>query len=179
VLVLILLTMPSMKRICEHLKSNVAKVLAEWERLVQEEPWYSLPADHRIDNLPDTIIGMVNASLCDPSDIEAHRDHVAAATKHGEDRRKQGIPEHMMLTEYHLLRQAIWYYLVENMGPSERVVNAIMRIDIAITTATNASMWGYHREEIEALGKWEEGIARITTSSPLLQVAGPSAGTAG
>lgn len=158
-----------MKRICEHLKANVSSILLEWERLVKAEPWYSLPPDHRIDSLPDVIIGLVNASLCDPKDLEAHRQQVVAACEHGEHRRQQGIPEHLILTEYHLLRQAIWYYLIGEMGAQHTVVDAIMRIDSAITTATNASMWGYHRSEIEALGEWEKGIDRIIRTAPLLQ----------
>jgi len=157
-----------MNEICEDIKRHVPDVLLEWERRVREQPWYSLPAGHRIANLPDVIVGLVEASLCSPADEEAHRRKVEAAAEHGEHRRRQGIPEHLILTEYHLLRSAIWYYLVGKFGSSARTTEAIMRIDTAITLATNASMWGYHREEIEAMGKWEEGVERMISSSPLL-----------
>lgn len=157
-----------MNEICEDIKGNVPEVLLEWERRVREQPWYSLPADRRVANLPDVIVGMVEATLCSPADERAHRRTIEAAAEHGEHRRRQGIPEHLILTEYHLLRQAIWYYLVGKFGSSARTTEAIMRIDTATTIAANASMWGYHREEIEALGKWDEGIERIVSSSPLL-----------
>lgn len=157
-----------MMEICDDIKENASEVMAEWERLVREQPWYSLPAKHRIDNLPDVVVGLVEASLCRPMAEDAHRMNVNAAVEHGESRRAQQIPEHLMLTEYHLLRQAIWYYLERRFGPSDRVTSAIMRIDTAITLATNASMWGYFRAEIEAQGKWEEGLERIVRSSPLL-----------
>jgi len=158
-----------MKQICQNIKSHVSDVLVRWERLVREQPWYSLPADHRIDGLPEVIVGLVEASLCNPVDRESHRQEVEAALTHGENRRKQGIPEHLIFTEYHLLRQALWYYLVDTYGSSDRVTEAIMRLDGAISLATNASMWGYHRPEIEALGKWDEGLERIIESSPFLR----------
>ena len=157
-----------MREICEDIKENVHAVIAEWERLVREQPWYLLPAEHRVNNLPAVVVGLVEASLCRPVAEDAHRMNVTAAVEHGESRRAQRIPEHLMFTEYHLLRQAIWYYLERKFGSSDRVTSAIMRIDTAITLATNASMWGYFRAEIEAQGKWEEGVERIVRSSPFL-----------
>jgi hypothetical protein len=157
-----------MKAICEDIKSHVQEILADWEGLVREEPWYSLPREHRIDSLPAVVVGIVDASLCAPAEKEAHRAKVAAACEHGSTRREQGIPEHLILTEYHLLRWAIWRYLHRKFGPSDRVADAIMRIDMAITAATNASMWGYFRPEVEAQGKWEEAFDRIVASSPFL-----------
>lgn len=157
-----------MRAICEDIKSHVPEILADWERLVQEEPWYSLPREHRINSLPAVITGLVEASLCAPAEKEAHRAKVAAACEHGVSRREQGIPEHLISTEYHLLRRAIWHYLLRKFGPSDRVAGAIMRIDMAITAATNASMWGYYRKEVEAQGKWEEVFDRIVASSPFL-----------
>ena len=158
-----------MRTICEHIKDHTSEVLAEWERLLREQPWYSLPPEHRIDSLPDVIVGLVEASLCNPHDVQAHRQEIEAAAEHGGHRREQGIPEHMILTEYHLLRQAIWHYIVKQFGSSDQTTEAIMRIDTAITLATNASMWGYHKQEIEAMGKWEEGMERIISTSPIVQ----------
>ncbi len=45
----------------------------------------------------------------------------------------------------------------------------MMRIDSAISLATNASMWGYFRPEIEGSGNWKEGIERMISSSPLVR----------
>ena len=160
--------MHPIQQICDHLKSHVSDVLLEWEQLVREQPWYSLPPDHRIDSLPDVIIGLTEAALCRPADIESHWQKVNAAAEHGSHRREQGIPEHLLFTEYHLLRQAIWNYLVRTFGHPHVVVQAIMRIDTSISAATNASMWGYHRQEIEALGKWEEGMERIVQAQLVL-----------
>ena len=160
-----------MREICQDIKSHVSEVMVEWEQLVREQPWFSLPAEHRIDSLPDVIVGLVETSLCNPADEQSHRQKIEAAAEHGVHRREQGIPEHLILTEYHLLRQAIWHYILRKFGSSDGATDAILRIDTAITLATNASMWGYHREEIEAMGKWEEGIERITAKSPFLRLA--------
>jgi hypothetical protein len=156
-----------MKEIGEHLKVHVQDVLTEWERLVREQPWYSLPPDRRIDNLPEVIASLVNASLCTPANAAACRQVVEAAAVHGYHRREQGIPEHLILTEYHLLRQALWYYLVREFGGADSVNHAIMRLDSGITLTKNASMWGYHRPEIESMGRWDEGIERMSADSPL------------
>lgn len=161
-----------MRALGEDLKAHVPEVLVEWERLVREQPWYSLPADHRTNHLPEVIVGIVDAALCNPAALETHQRKAQAAAEHGFHRRQQDIPESLILTEYHLLRQAIWKYLLTTHGSSDRTVEAIMRIDSAITLATNASMWGYHRPEIEALGKWDEGMKRIVHSSAFLQHGG-------
>lgn len=157
-----------MRHLCEDLKENVPAILQEWERLVREEPWFSLPQEHRINNLPGVLLGLVEAALCSPESPESHRTKVVHAAEHGYNRREQGIPETLIFTEYHLLRQALWYYLVGRHGASDRVVRAIMRIDTAITTATNASMWGYYRPEVEAMGKWEESMERLIAAAPRL-----------
>jgi hypothetical protein len=157
-----------MRAICEDIKSNVPEVMAEWERRVKSQPWFILPREERAGTLAALVAELAESALCSPPDVEAHRRAVDAAAEHGEHRRRQGIPDATLFTEYHLLRQAIWSYLAAKHPPSAYLVDAISRIDTAITTATNASMWGYNREEIEALGKWEEGLDRITRSSPFL-----------
>lgn len=96
----------------------------------------------------------------------------AAPRRRGEHRREQGIPDHLILTEYHLLRQAIWNYLSTRFEASDQITEEIMRIDTAISTVTNASMWGYFRPEVEAQAKWEEAFERLVESSPLLRERG-------
>ena len=158
-----------MKQICEDIKAHTDEVIAEWEKLVREQPWYSLPRDHRVANLPEVVVGLVEASLCDPVDREAHRQKAWAAAEHGQLRRAQGVSEMLIFTELHLLRHAIWRYLMRTVGPTDRAVDAINRIDTAMTLATNAALWGYHREEIEALGKWPESLEALVEESPFLK----------
>lgn len=159
----------SLAEICQDLKTHVGEILRGWEERAHGEPWRSLSPEQRIDHLPSVVVGMAEASLCDPQDREAHRQKVAAAAEHGRTRRSQGIAEQVMLAEYHLLRQAIWAYLAERFGHSERTTDAILRIDSAATDATAASLWGYHRDELVALGSWDAGIERIAGLSPFLR----------
>jgi hypothetical protein len=155
-----------MRAIGEELKVHAREVLGEWEELVREQPWFSLPLEHRINSLPEVLAALADAALCNPGSLPAHRQALEAAALHGENRRQQGIPEHLILTEYHLLRQAIWYWLSARLGASDVTRAAIMRIDPAISMATNASMWGYYRVEVEGMGKWEEAMARILEYAP-------------
>jgi hypothetical protein len=158
-----------MQTLCEDLRTNVSEIVCTWQELLQKQPWFLHPKDSRNDTLPLVVIELVNAALCESASEEAHRRKVLAAAELGWLRRESDLPEHVMFTEFHVLRQAIWYYLDRKHGPSEQVSQAIFRIDAAITLAINASLWGYHRAEIEGLGKWDEGIHRIIQSSPFLQ----------
>jgi hypothetical protein len=155
-----------MERICESIRSQAPEVLIEWENVLREQPWYSLPAEHRTGGLADVVVGIADASLCEPGAEDVYRELVLASAAHGTHRREQDIPDHLILIEYHLLRQALWRFLTAKFGSAPDVVTAIMRIDMAITVATNASMWGYHRPEVEALGKWEVAIERIVADCP-------------
>jgi hypothetical protein len=158
-----------MKSLCEDLVTNVPEIVRTWEELLERQPWFLRPKGFRDDTLPEVVLGLISAALCEPACEEVHRKKVQAAAAMGWSRRVSGLPEHVMFTEFHVLRQAIWYYLERRYGLTEEVSQAIFRIDAALSLATNASMWGYHRSEIEALGKWEEGITRIIRSSPFLQ----------
>lgn len=163
-----------MRALGTDIKDNLAEIIEEWEILVREQPWFALPAENRTTHLPEVIVALVESSLCEPSDVASHRQIVEAAAQHGGSRRTQSVPEGLLLTEYHLLRQALWRYLTRKFGPSDRTVAAIMRMDTAITVATNASLWGYYREEIEALGKWGESVETLALSSPLLKSSKPN-----
>jgi hypothetical protein len=157
-----------MKKLGEAIQKNVSEIVTEWETMIRQQPWYSLPEEDRLEPLPAVIMGLVDAALCRPDSVEAHRANVEAAANHGRERRRHGVPEYLMFTEYHLIRQAIWYFVVRTFGASEYTAAAIMRIDGVISTSTNAAMWGYHREEIEGLGKWAEGIEGLVRSAQLV-----------
>jgi hypothetical protein len=161
-----------MKDICNDISEHVSDVLAEWEELVRDEPWISLPPQHRIDSLPDVIIGIVQCALCDPDDQELHRKAISHALEHGKHRRDQKISDQTMLAEYHALRQALWSYISKRFGHSEQSSRAIIRIDTGISVATKGSLWGYHNVELAAAGKWEDAVERILKTSPLTRLSG-------
>ena len=156
-----------MRTLCKDLRENVSVVLERWEALVRAQPWYSLPADTRLEGLDEVVLGVVEASLCEPMESKAHQRNVEAAARHGARRRAQGIPETMIATEFHLVRQALWGYLRARHPDAHRdVTEAILRIDAVILPATTACMWGYYRVEVEAMGKWDAAMERLVDEAP-------------
>ena len=156
-----------MKDICEDLKANARKLVEKWDRRTTGEPWVSLPKDYRVDHLPDVLVGITEASLCRPLDEEAHRENMWAAVHHGSQRRKQGVAEHVLFREYHLLREVIWRYLQKRDYPD--LLQAITRVDAAISLALMASLRGFYRNELEDEGQWSETIDNLLDSSPFLR----------
>lgn len=156
--------------VCDDLKAHVPEIVQEWEGITQEEPWTSLPKAHRIDELPAVAIGLFDAALCEPADPEAHRQKVLAAVSHGEQRREHGLPDAVLLTEFYLLREAIWRYLKRTKAAAV-ADHAILRIDNAIMLATRAALVGYHRGEYESRQRWPLAVDRLIAESPLLKVA--------
>lgn len=152
---------PEIHRIAEHLLANTDAILARWEDAVREEPWFSLPREHRVANLAAVVQAIAEASLLAPGSRDAIRKVVIAGAKHGFNRREQGIPESVIPIEFHLLRRALWRYLSETFSPREDTYSAIVAVDGQITHALNASMWGYYREEIDAHGGWENAIEKL------------------
>lgn len=159
-----------MRPVCDTLKANVPEIMREWEGITHEEPWTSLPKTYRVDALPDVAIGLFEASLCDPADPAAQRMKVEAALEHGARRRVHDFPDAVLLTEYYLLREAIWRYMVRTFD--DQVANdAILRIDSAIMLATRATLIGYHRAEYESQGRWDNVVDRLVEDAPLFKLA--------
>jgi hypothetical protein len=160
-----------MQQICDALKAGVPEILGRWKELLAELPWTSDLSDEGVDHLPEVVIGLVEASLCSPLDEDAHRQKVFAAARHGQDRRDQGWTERQLLQEYHILRQAIWWFLKATGNP--RATEVIFRIDTASTLATMASLRGFHRDLLEEQQRWPEALEEIVGDSPFLSQALP------
>jgi CheY-like chemotaxis protein len=141
------------------------KVLAEWERAVAEEPWFTLPREDRDGALPDVVVSLAEASLLQPNRDDSCRKAVVAAAAHGQRRRKQNIPETSIPIEFHLLQQAIARFLMNEFEPSDDLHAAIRALDGMISLALNACMWGYFRDEIEAQGMWAVAVDRLVESA--------------
>jgi hypothetical protein len=136
---------------CDEVKAHLPEILVEWHAITSENPWLSMPADARVDHLPDLINALNDAALCLPSDSTARLRLFTAAAAHGKDRRIHDFPDKLLLTEYYLLREAVWRY-IRRVAPPDEAGFAIMLIDSAITLASRASLYGYHESELEALG---------------------------
>lgn len=157
--------------IVAYLEEHTAEVVTEWERLLRR--YSSLqPGAHRIGTHLELILALAAISLCTPADLDAHRRLMNAAAEHGYGRRSQGVPEHVIPEEYHLLMNAL-RSLVGSKFRHNGADAALVQLGTATTLAINASMWGYYRAEIQALGRWDRGMERLMSLSPFLR-RGPS-----
>ena len=144
---------------------NTDAVLEEWEKLVREEPWFSLPREDRMGFLTEIVASLGEAAVIHPNETESCRKTVIAAAAHGRSRRTQNIPESLLPIEFHLLRRALWRYMTQKFPPSDDLHAAILAIDSSISLSLNACMWGYFRDEIEAQGMWETAVERLVESA--------------
>jgi hypothetical protein len=149
--------------LCGDLNAHVPAILAEWQAVAREEPWLSLPEEHRFDSIPDLLRELLRAALCGREAApRAYRAMVESAVEHGRQRRGQGFAHDLILSEYYLLREAVRRHLARTRAGGRGAVGDLLRVDAAISVATHASVLGYHRAEIEALGRWPaviEGVA--------------------
>lgn len=159
---------PLRDEVSRDLQANTERVVRRWEDRIREEPWSRLPDDWRVDHLPAVIEGLAATALGMPADREAVRGRIEEIARHGSERSRQGLEEVHVLREYHYLRLAIADYMFERWGPEESALDALIRVDAAITMATRASLLGYHRSNLEEQGTWSDALDRLIEDSPLL-----------
>lgn len=160
-----------MREIGRALLVGKLEIVGHWRALSEGSTWLRLPPSDQghVDLVPEVVVGIIEASLCAPADMEAHRKKVWAAAAHGEQRRTQGLSETTLLSEFSLLRQAFWSHIRGLPVSSADALEAVSRIDMAISLATMASLYGYHREELEGSGQWPSRIEQLVGDSPLLR----------
>lgn len=161
-----------MKSLCEELSDHVSEIVMDWEGVTRTEPWLLLPKGYGIDHLPEVAEALIEAAICAPKRQEAQRKLIRDSAKHGHDRREQQFGQDNVLVEYQLLRAAMEILLRRVAGP-ERAARALIQVDAAISIATRASLFGYHRAELEKSGRWPAILDELVGESPL-----PEAGAA-
>lgn len=153
--------------LAERMEAATAEIVSLWQQAADEEPWILLPDHDRIDFLPAVIERVAAAALGPVSDRTCLRSLIAAGAKHGDDRRRQGITDTVLLGETHLLRRAIWSWIRgQELEPAEETT-AIMRLDVMMSLAMRASLLGYHREQLDARGKWPAALERLVDEAPI------------
>lgn len=155
--------------LCATLDTHVDQILEEWLVLASEEPWMRLSREERLDDMRELIRAILDASLCSSHELEVHRRKIEAATRHGDQRRQQQFDAPLLLAGYHFIREAMRRHLAECGMPHRAVTDALMRIDVATTMATMASLRGFYRTEHEALGRWSEVVDEMARESLNLQ----------
>jgi CheY-like chemotaxis protein len=156
---------PAMQAIAAKIVEHPDEVLELWEKAVNAEPWFTLPREDREGFLSEVILSLTESALLHANQEDSCRKTVVAAAAHGRGRRAQNIPETSLPIEFHLLREALWRYLMREFAPSEDLRDAIIAIDSMIPLSLNACMWGYFRDEVEAQGIWEAALDRLVGSA--------------
>lgn len=151
----------AIREICEGLRARLPAIVDDLKGLAHEEPWLGLPPEDHLHALPELILGLVEAAICEPRDLQARRQCVHAAAEHGVVRRAQRMEQDVVFVEYHLLRRVLWRHIATPSRDPKHVTLAILRIDAAISVATRASLLGYHRAELEERGEWPRRIAAL------------------
>jgi hypothetical protein len=114
-------------------------------------PWIPHPT-RTWDHLPDLVHSLADAALTQSPGEADIRMLIATAMVHGNSRRNEGANLEEIFGDYYRLRTAMWEYLQERQIPANVATQAVLNIDRAITTATTASLLGYHERDIEADG---------------------------
>lgn len=131
-------------------EDDLARVIAEWERLSREEPWHLDPHRFGVDSLHETIRAVLHITTWGDTDGFAPERLVRTAAAHGEQRRAQGARDDALLREYHALRAALWRFFQDGPLDGPTAIAAIMRVDVAIGIATIVALRSYHRSELPA-----------------------------
>lgn len=157
----------AMGAICANLRASLPDVLEELKETISDLS-IDVPTDRHLAALPEVVVGMVEASVSDPQDVALHRACIEVAANHGEWRRRQNCPEDVLHREYAVVRETLNRHVARQELPQKRITEALIRIDMAATVATLASIRGFHRLELEQTGRWEGSLDRIARASPLL-----------
>lgn len=120
-----------------------AKVAALWHALSEQELDQKLPPELDLDHLPEVIRRLAAAAPAGPGHPAAEQ-LVRSSIKHGKHRREAGYADSIIFREYHVLRRFLWDELKGCGEPQDAIVTAILHIDAAMTTATAASIHGFH-----------------------------------
>jgi hypothetical protein len=113
----------------------------------------TLNLEERIDHLPPLLGHLLRAVFLRPSDPYDRVAMVNEAAHHGEQRRTRGFDEDAILHEYYLLRQLLWEEIREAFGAVGGEI-IIARVDVELSKAMAASVRGFHRDALEAQGRW-------------------------
>jgi hypothetical protein len=145
-----------MPTLCTILSDAISEIVARWEHLVDREPWSRLTPADRLDELPEFLTHLFDATIC-ARDAGGAERLVDAATRHGEQRRRVGLDYDRVMEESALLRRAVW-----ELAQSHRdEYHEMIRVDSGLTVALMASLRGYARTELEARGEWTSTLPRL------------------
>jgi len=140
---------------------SLVEMLVRHRTELMDEWWRGLGPDavvlRRSDSRTEPMTHVVDALLADlqreSRDPMIAPESVFAAAVHGTSRRMQAIGLELVLREFDVLRHAA-NNVLQRHSPAQAHRELGGRLDFVITTASLASLRGYHRDEFDALGQW-------------------------
>jgi hypothetical protein len=129
------------------------ELLGDWRRGLGTDAVILARTDVRTEpmlHVVDALLADLDRELREPMIAP---ESVFAAAVHGTSRRVQAVSLDLVLREFDVLRHAA-KAMLRRLSPSQMDGELIGRIDFVITTASLASLRGYHRDEFDALGQW-------------------------
>ena len=129
------------------------ELLDDWRRGLGPDATVLRRTDARTEpmmHVVDALLADLQRELREPMIAP---ESVFAAAVHGTSRRMQAIGLDLVLREFDALRHAA-NALLRRLSPSQTHRELAARLEFVITTASLASLRGYHRDEFDALGQW-------------------------
>lgn len=145
--------------------SRVPQLIHDIDKFSLTEPWSGLASDDRANSLPEVAEHACALALRGGRGQRRCARLLESAAHHGLTRRQQGLPESIIFEEIALVREAIWADIQARFGRESRLAaEIILRIDMALTLASQASLRGYFRDEFESRGLWPEVLAELAAA---------------
>jgi hypothetical protein len=138
----------------------VIAVTAAWIKTTSRKPWSQLSESDRLDHLPTFLRYLLQVLFQKATAPIDRLGMLKQAAAHGEHRRALGFDEATILHEYYLLRQIIWDRFRETFGAIAAEL-LIGQADVELSRATAASVQGFHRDALEAQGRWPLAIHEL------------------
>jgi hypothetical protein len=137
------------------------QILVEHRTELLDEWWKALGSDavalRQAGSRSEPMAQVVDALLADLQrelrDPMIAPESVFAAAVHGTSRRAQAIGLELVLREFDALRYAA-NNVLRHHSAAQAHRELVGRLDFVITTASLASLRGYHRDEFDTLGQW-------------------------
>jgi hypothetical protein len=137
----------------EMLVRHRDELLEEWRRGLGPDAAALRGSDPRSDPMAHVVDALLADLERNTGEPILAPESVFAAAVHGTTRRGQAISMDFVLREFDALRHATNAVLRRHSSPeSHRELAG--RLDFVITTASLASLRGYHRDEFDTLGQW-------------------------
>lgn len=134
----------------EVLLGGIDQVIAEWRRLVVDEPWARIPASRLVDSFPEILPQLLRLARSGATHVD---DSLRAliADAHGHFRRIDGVPLPSVTEEWAFLKRACRRVLDARGVDNGHADRAMERLDILVDDAVGYTLRGYYRPELDSL----------------------------